>query len=90
MRHNARLRCDNIKAHARKRIQERLNFVPNKEDFKNMVKLIQDGETELVRKQSNRVTIHKMNYKDQSFLAVYDKQRQLIVTVLYGDRDESN
>ena len=84
-------RRSNIKNHARQRIQERLNFTPNKEDFKNMISLIQNKGATLEYRTSLRVGVYRMCYNGHEFLAAYDRQRKLIVTVLFPRiEDESD
>jgi hypothetical protein len=44
--------------------------------------MIQEGEAQFVEKQSNRVSIFQLTYKEKSVKVVYDKLRKTIVSFL--------
>jgi len=68
--------------HAKRRCAERLGVVISRKDIKDMVNRIQQGDGEFVRKQSNRVTLWKMDIAGQEATVVYDKLRKTIVSVI--------
>jgi hypothetical protein len=71
-----------IKRHCQIRASQRLNFNFTKKDHDNIVRLIQKGQADFVRRQSKRVTIWAVDYNCEIFKVVYDKNRKLIVTIL--------
>jgi hypothetical protein len=67
--------------HFRKRWVERVGELMTREKHEIIIQLIQNGQSKLIRKRSNRVSIHKIDLDDISYEIVYDKQRKQIVTV---------
>lgn len=52
-------------------------------DIAKMCRMIQAHERcTLIEKQSNRVSIYKLNYNEQEMMAVYDRLRNVIVSFL--------
>lgn len=74
-----RNKARDIKRHAAKRARQRLGM--GRRDLSKMRKMIQRGQSIPVEKQSNRITVHKLFYDETDIIAVYDKNRNLIVTV---------
>ena len=70
--------------HFKNRMYERQGIVLNKEQINYISKLIQTGNSIFVKKQTNRIVIHDINYNDKTLRIVYDKLRKLPVTV-YDD-----
>ena len=68
--------------HAQNRCRQRFGCGFNE---KQLVNRIIAGETELVEKQSNRVSIHRVLIQENPANVVYDKTRKTIVTVLYPE-----
>ena len=61
------------------RCLQRIGFVL---DENNLIKKIQSGELDFIKRQSNRVTIWRYYVKDKSYQVVYDKVRKQVITVL--------
>lgn len=78
-----------IETHSRRRAWERFGFLDS--DLEAIVKKIQRGAT-LLQHQSNRVGVFHVPHKgNDNIAAVYDRQRKMIITLLYADefvRDE--
>lgn len=70
--------------HFKKRMFERHGLIINKERINEICKLIQNGKSTFVKKQSNRIVIHDIMFDGKSIRIVYDKIRQIPVTV-YDD-----
>ncbi len=72
--------------HAQKRFKQRfgINFSRSMNDF--FVSLIQKGKAFFVEKQSCRISIWDIDYDQETFRVVYDKERKSIVTVLYDEK----
>lgn len=77
-----------IKRHALKRQQERYDQGLLPKDFGYMVGMIvayngyQSNVVRLIRKQSNRVKLYLIKYKEILYKVVYDSNRQLLITFL--------
>jgi len=69
--------------HAKHRFKVRLGVRLTPKMYAGLIQSIQDGDAELVEKQSNRVSIFAMEINDQKVRVVYDKNTKAIVTVLY-------
>lgn len=67
--------------HFKKRMFERHGLILNKEQINEITKIITDGKSNFVKKQSNRIVIHDVIYNDKTMRIVYDKLRKLPVTV---------
>lgn len=81
----------NQEAHAIKRIRERYGFKLDHRDYKNLCGLIKqkDGSgSEYIGKQSNRLTLHRLTYRDTTLVVVYDRIRHQVVTALPPDCKE--
>lgn len=65
--------------HAMRRGLERIGVLPN---ISALVRQIQTGQAQFVRRQSNRVTHWRMEIAGKPVIAVYDKRRKMIVTFL--------
>ena len=68
--------------HAKKRFLERCGIKLTTKDLDNLRSQIVDGNAELIRKQSNRVSVWKINFNGTEVEVVYDKNTKNIVTVL--------
>lgn len=71
--------------HVIKRFRERFNFKATKEDIDHIVHMIKTNMcngAEPVYKQSNMRTVWKINYKDLDFLAVYNRSKHRLSTVM--------
>ena len=72
--------------HAKKRFLSRFDMVINDNEYIQMINKIQKGRATFVRRTSNRVTIWDVPIREKIVRCIYDKNRQVIVTVLpvYG------
>lgn len=68
--------------HARIRANQRYGINLSEHDYNAMCSIIDKGDSIIVNKQSNRITIHQLNWNDQKIHVAYDKIRQTIVTFL--------
>lgn len=69
--------------HARRRASERLGLNLNSEHYSAIISRIQrNTDVEFVGRQSNRVTLWRVHFNEKEFIAVYDKHRKSLVTVL--------
>lgn len=70
------------KKHALKRAKQRYDLSLTSREYKELVAKILRGECKSLYKQSNRVNIKSIVYKEQELFLVYDKERHRIVTFL--------
>ena len=68
--------------HALKRAQQRYSVPLSKSDYRELCSLIKKGKASILQKQSNRVNICSLSYKEKTFVLAYDKQRHSIATFL--------
>ena len=66
--------------HGQVRLAERFGFTAD--DLPKIRKQIRNGESELVKRQSNRVTHHRVFLHGVKMIAVWDKKRREIITFL--------
>ena len=69
------------KLHAYKRIKERFGIDMLREEYDELVRMIRTGRTEGVR-ETLRVAHHTVKVRGKEMVAVYDRQRESIVTFL--------
>lgn len=70
------------RAHAKKRALERFSISYNKEVRREIISTIKAGAAILLRKQSNRVSLWKVQVAGQDCKVAYDKHRKEIITFL--------
>jgi hypothetical protein len=69
--------------HSRERALERFEILLTNDIRKQIVRAIQKKRAEFVEKQTNRVSVWKVQLKDLPLMiVVYDRQRQEIITVM--------
>lgn len=69
--------------HFKRRALERLGIDLNRQERAEIIKIIQtSGGRTLVKSRSNRVSTHRVEYKNRVFKVVYDKLRHALVTIL--------
>lgn len=68
--------------HFRLRLIQGYGIPANKAVRREMVGLIQSGQSTPVEKQSNRIVLHSINYQGREIVVVYDKARKNLVTAL--------
>lgn len=73
--------------HANRRCKERFGVSLKKEEQQEVIKLIQRHEAVFVERQSNRITVWDVLYKNTDMRVVYDTSRKVIVTVLFRERE---
>lgn len=81
-----RSKAEAIRRHARQRFA--LRFDLTEADVAECARMIRDGQSTLVEKQSNTRTVHRVTYQDQTIDCVYDKLRGQVVTALYPSGEE--
>ena len=73
--------------HCKMRFMERYGIEFSRNMRREFERLIQSFQTNLIRKQSNRVSIHDILYEGRVFRVVYDRNRKTVVTVLPEEQD---
>jgi hypothetical protein len=68
--------------HAIERAQARYGLSLTRNDLDAIGGKIRRGETKLITKQSHRVVVHEVVYRGTTMVAVYDKERKVVVTFL--------
>jgi hypothetical protein len=76
--------------HARRRSLERYGIDLSSRKQILIVGKIQRGESEMVERQSLRISVHEVELEDEKLRVVYDKNRQSIVTVLPKGCDDTH
>lgn len=71
--------------HTTRRMAERMDMDITQNDISIMVRQIQQGQAELIDRQSNRVTRWWVKLHDKEFPVVYDTDRKTIITVLKAE-----
>ena len=75
--------------HAIRRVRERFGLRLNEDQMRGIAKKIGRGEAEFFDKQSLRVSRFKVSVDGVEMVAVYDKKRGTVVTVLTMEMAES-
>ncbi len=75
----------NQKIHAKKRALERFDLNLTNDDLIHIGAKIKKGESIYIRKMSNRVKLHQVEYNGQILKVVYDKLRHQVVSFLTED-----
>lgn len=70
------------KEHTKQRAVERFGISLNKRKYQEIVGMIRGGQSQFVCAQSNRVSVHRLQYEGKEIGVVYDKQRKSIATLL--------
>jgi hypothetical protein len=68
--------------HAKLRAHERYGLRLTDHEYTNICHSIRKGSGKIIFKQSNRVTIHKLIWKEIEMTVAYDKARGTIITFL--------
>lgn len=68
--------------HAKKRFIERHDIFLSDKELEAIGKLIRNGKSVFVRRDSLRVTVHQVVVEGKSVIVVYDKVRRTIITAL--------
>lgn len=75
--------------HARRRARERYDLNLDPSEVACIVNKILRGESVVLARQSVRVSIHQVHYKDRWLIAVYDRKRRQIASFLPDDYYDS-
>jgi len=77
----------NQRLHAKRRASERLGLTLNRNDFAELITMIQDGQSTLERKISLRQSVRRLEWRGREIrlILVYDCNRHQIVTFLTED-----
>lgn len=78
------------RAHAKRRALQRYSLILNRQDLDDIVSKIKSRDAEFVERQSNRVTIWRLSFKETLIRVVYDSLRHTIVTFLPLEPKSSN
>jgi len=89
LRKRGRAKERTLKQHARRRASERYGLSLTDQLHTEIVKQIQTSKSQLIEKQSNRISVHDVIVNDETIRVVYDRDRKLIVTFLYKDESLS-
>lgn len=68
--------------HAKRRAAERYDLEITENDLNRIIKSIQNGEGQLIRRQSHRVSIWSVICQTKECVVVYDKLRKNIASFL--------
>lgn len=68
--------------HVRQRAYQRYDIKITEEELRQLISQIQSNRSEPIMKYSNTYTLHLCSLLDRKLPVVYDKSRQMIVTVL--------
>lgn len=68
--------------HVMRRARERFSIHLSESDYLAIVDLIQDNKGIFIERQSHRITVWLVKYNGTNMIAVYDKERGTIATVL--------
>ena len=72
------------KVHTKQRALERFDIFLSDEEYRDIATSIRRGKAEFVKKQSNRVSLHRVELSGgQGAIAVYDSIRKTVVTLLF-------
>ena len=77
-----RLKSKDMLRHVKRKFWLRWNIDLTDELHRRFVEMIKNREGELIEKQSNRVWVWKIKYKEKAMTVVYDKTRNSLITVL--------
>lgn len=70
------------KIHALKRFRERYHYSLTNEQYKELCKMVMDGKTTIIERQSHRVSRRKATYNGLDIYFCYDHKRKKINTFL--------
>ena len=78
---------DGIKLHAKKQFRNRMKVTLTEELHNNIILAINKGypHSQLVERQTKNISIHKINFRGESWHIVYDRHYNIIKTCLYPE-----
>lgn len=74
--------------HFKRRALERFGLHVDKNQYAEIIRMIQAGEGKFVEKQSKRVTVWELEIDDETMRVVYDKHRKTVVTALWVKEEQ--
>jgi len=74
--------------HAKRRALQRFGLTISSEDLKQIVKDIQDQKARFLRRESTRITVWEIDFRNKNLTVVYDNKRKEIVTFLPDGEEE--
>lgn len=86
-------KAETEKRHFKKRVFERYNITITDNDYEYLVSKIKKNDKTVVKfltKQTNRISIQLLTYKDYEIVVVYDKMRKQLVSALPSDCKDVN
>jgi hypothetical protein len=72
---------DSILKHFKKRMAERHQLILTQGDINEIITLIKSNNSKLIEKQSNRVIVYEIRYKNKTFHIPFDTIRKIPITV---------
>ncbi len=75
-------KAEQQRKHAFRRSRERVEGKITQNDYVQIIKMIQTGKACFLERQSNRVTLWILVYRDEPVRVVYDKVRSQVVSFL--------
>ena len=73
------------RSHFLRRVKERFGLYLKDNDIHNIIQMITTGNADFIEKQSNRVSIHQVEYQGTIMHVCYDRQRGELVTALFPE-----
>lgn len=70
--------------HFERRSLERVGVILNQ---KEIVRQIQTGGLAFVERQSNRITLYRLEHSGKAYKVVYDKLRKQVVTIMEAENE---
>ena len=81
-RSRGRKEARHLKIHAQRRAHQRYDIWLSDNDFTLIRQMIENNQAEFVERQSCNRTAWRVTLHDVTFVAIYDKKRKMIATVL--------
>jgi len=73
-------------AHAKRRALQRFGLTLNSDQLQALSRMIRAGRSECIERESNRVSVHRLEWQGCVVVVVYDRLRKQIVTFLNDRR----
>ena len=84
-RRKKRTKKYNQRLHAQRRAYERYDKALTTQDLANIRDMIQNGESNYIRKLTNSRRLHSVSYNNEQYKVVYDKTRQQVCSFFEPD-----
>ena len=69
-------------AHVKKRAKQRFNLDLQTRDILNIANMIRSGESQYIDAESNKRSLHLIEYEGKEMIVVYHKDNKIPVTIL--------